>query len=105
MPKYTIKFMFDWGSDSCVWSTNDAAKSIYGYCIAISALPISDELKTQLNNLVVKHDEALNWDEPNGDLLWSAKQIRDFLMSAKETYLRLCVELGLEYAVEFVEHL
>ena len=31
MAKYEMKYMFDWGSGTCVWSTNDAAIDKYDY--------------------------------------------------------------------------
>lgn len=65
-----MKFMFDWGSGVCLWSTNDAAmEKFQDYPIFASQLPVSDKMKTELEYLIELHNEALNWDEPNGDLL------------------------------------
>lgn len=49
------------------------------------------------------HDEALNWDEPNGELLWNDDQIDEFLKDARNAYYRLCEELGSDYEIELVE--
>lgn len=104
MPKYKMKFMFDWGSGVCLWSANKAAKErFHDYPIFISKLPVSETLKAELEHLIHWHDEALNWDEPNGDLLWSNEQIEIFLETAKKVFHCLCDELGADYEVELIE--
>ena len=96
--------MFDWGSGVCLWSTNQAARTRFnGYPIFTSNLPISNKMKNELEYLIELHDEALNWDEPNSDLLWNEKQIDEFLKSAQSVYNLLCKELGSDYEIEFTE--
>ncbi len=102
MATYKMKFMFDWGSGICLWSTNDATKIKFGnYPISTSDLPISSSLKEELDKLIEKHDEALNWDDPNGDMLWDDNQVKMFLKSAEDSYKKLCEELGTDYEIEF----
>lgn len=106
MAKYTIKFMFDWGSGVCLWSTNKAAKEKFeNYPILTSKLQISKELKNELDYLTALHDEALNWDNPSGDLLWDDQKVNDFLEYAKRVYHQLVIELGSDYQIEFIESL
>ena len=100
MAKYEMKFMFDWGSGSCVWTTNEEAEKKYGYPVQTKNLPISNELKTKLEMLIEKHDEALDWDCPQNDLLWSDEQISLFENEAIEAYYKLCDELGHDYKIE-----
>ena len=101
MARYALKFMFDWGSGTCLWSTNDVAREKYGYPVDIEQLPISSELAKSLIELVDKHDEALDWDCPNNDLLWNEEQVKLFLQNARRYYERLCEEIGEEYSIEF----
>ena len=103
MPKYKMRFMFDWGSGVCLWSDNDQTVTDFGdYPIEdLEKLPISAELAQELYYLIDKHDEALNWDDPAGDLLWSEQQITDFKRRATDAYERLVGELGKDYEVEF----
>ena len=76
LEKIGLKYMFDWGSGVCVWTTNDAGKERFkDYPVETSLLPISEELKNHLEHLISWYDEALDWDNPGGDLLWSEKQI------------------------------
>lgn len=105
MLKYRLKYMFDWGSGVCLWSNNDQTVTDFGdYPIEeLEMLPISGELVQELYYLIDKHDEALNWDDPSGDLLWSEQQIADFKRRATIAYERLVRELGEDFEVEFKE--
>ena len=106
MAKYKLKFLFDWGSGVCLWCTNQAAKELYGdYPVETSKLAISETTKNELENLIYWHDEALNWSDPGGDLLWNDKQINDFWNTAKKWYCQLCRELGSGFEVELVERM
>ena len=60
---YKLKFMFDWGSGGCLWSTNESSLDKFGdYLVTTDVLPVSQELKAKLDHLIDWHDEALNWD-------------------------------------------
>ncbi len=104
MATYKMKFMYDWGSGVCLWCTNHTAKTKFiDYPILTSKLPVSEKLKDELNHLIELHDTALNWNEPNGDLLWNDKQIDEFLKATQNAYNRLCNELGSDYEIELIE--
>lgn len=101
MAKYKLKYLFDWGSGVCVWTNNDAAHKLYGnYPVFTEQLPLSEELKKELNRLIRRHDEALDWDYPPADLLWSGEEQMEFIAEAKLAYERLRFELGEDYCVE-----
>ena len=103
---FQLKFMFDWGSGVCLWSSNTTSQEKFGdYPIDTDDLPVSQELKEKIEYLINKHDEALNWNDPGGDLLWNDTQIQEFMNEAKKVYLALCDELGAEYEIEFYEDL
>lgn len=98
---YKMKFMFDWRSGVCLWADNEAAKSKFnGSPVETCDLPISDGLKATLEDLIYLYDEAFDFEESNGDLLWDKNQIEEFLCTAREAYACLCEELGPEYEVE-----
>ncbi|WP_124100022.1 hypothetical protein [Ruminococcus sp. Marseille-P6503] len=104
MAKYEMKYMFDWGSGTCVWSINDNANDRYGYPVMIDDLPISQELKDDLETVIEKHDEALDWSDPAGDLLWDQEQIEQFTQKAVCLYNRLCNELDSDYKIILWKH-
>ena len=99
MEKYEMKFMFDWGSGSCLWSTNGSALELYDYAVLVEKLPISSSLKATLNYLINKHNEALDWECPQNDLLWNEDEILLFKANAVTAYKQLCSELGQEYKI------
>lgn len=95
--------MFDWGSGVCLWSANKNAEDRFGaYPIVCSVLPVSRDLKEKLERLIEWHDEALNWNDPSGGLLWDDRQVNEFLVVAKNLYRKLCSELSDEYEIEFM---
>lgn len=102
LARYEMKFMFDWGAGTCVWSTNDAARKTYGYVVDLHRLPISSERIQALTKLCEWHDEALDWNYPPDPLLWSREECGAFLLDAKKEYGKLCKELGHEYSIVFL---
>lgn len=103
---YRLKFMYDWGSGVCLWSANQNSYEKFGcYRVFTSQLSISDELKEKLDYLIEKHDEALDWDYPAGDLLWDDSQIDEFLKKSRNAYNKLCEELGSDYEVIYYDDL
>lgn len=104
MAEYELKFMFDWGSGVCVWSSNEAAHLKYDYAVKSEKLPISKELAEELNYLIEKHDEAMDWDCPQNGLLWNEEEKERFIQTAKNAYNRLCKELGANYHLKFMDN-
>lgn len=104
MAKYVLKYMYDWCSGTCLWSVNKEADEKYGYPIDLDDLPLSDELRKELDFLVDKHDEALDWDCPSNPLLWSEQEQTDFISRAKKAYYFVVKELGDDYEVELWEN-
>lgn len=101
MAKYKLKFLFDWGSGVCLWSANQETEEMFGdYPVDSSKLHISSELMKSIDHLIDIHDDALDWDDPGGELLWTDEKIEQFLSEAKLIYERLCNELGSEYDVK-----
>lgn len=91
------------GSGVCVWSVNREATEKYNYPVETNRLPISEELKVILNDLIDKHDTALNWNSPQDKLLWDNEAIELFKTEAISAYRRLCLELGDDYYVDIWE--
>ncbi len=99
MAVYQMRFRFDWGSGVCLWSANDTARARYGYPVMTEDLPIGKALKDALEDLIERHDEALDWNDPGGDLLWDDAAVDAFLSETEALYHRLCEELGETYEV------
>ena len=99
MAKYILRFMFDYGSGTCLWSGNDEAREKFDYPVMFAELPISEELKADLKKFIKWYDSSLNWDDPGGDSLWSDEMWQYFHDVQKNIYQRVCEEPGEEYEV------
>lgn len=98
--------MFDWGSGVCLWpDSNETIEKFGDYPIEdLENLPISDELVRELYYLIGKHDEALNRDDPGGELLWNEQDVARFKQRPTSAYDLLVRELGEDYEVDFKEN-
>jgi len=103
MKKYEMQYMYDWGSGTCLWPENETTIKEYGYPVDVESLPLTKELQSALLHLIVWHDEALNWDNPTGDLLWAEEEKDEFINEAMQAYERLCLELEDDYLITLAE--
>lgn len=100
MVKYELKFMFDFGSGVCIWSANGEANRKYGCPIPCEKLPVTQELMDELNTLIEKYDEAMDWSCPQNCLIWDKAEQMRFKENAVKAFNKLCIELGDAYHVE-----
>lgn len=106
MAKYELRFMFDFGSGVCIQSANDETNRKYGYPISSELLPVTQKLIDELNALIEKHDEALDWSCPQNGLVWGKAEQMRFTENDVKMFNKLCIELGGDYHVElFKDHL
>ncbi|MBQ4065028.1 MAG: hypothetical protein IJD10_02895 [Clostridia bacterium] len=91
---YTIKFMFDYGADSCLWDTKDEG------LLSMDRFPISKELVENLERLSVEYNSILNWDDPASGFVWTSEQIENFRVRAQHAYDNLVSELGEQYQIQ-----
>lgn len=103
MALYELKYMYDWGCDTCVWCLNESAYQKFDGYIHLEVLPISPELRQWLSYLCTRHNGALNWADPASGLAWSTEEQETFREDAYRAYEQLCKELGEEYSVHFRE--
>lgn len=96
---YTVKFMFDYGADSCLWGMEDEG------LLSTQSFPISKALRDELENLSIEYTSILNWDDPAAGFVWTAEQIENFRMRAQRAYDDLVAELGGEYQIQNDIHL
>jgi len=104
MEKYKIRFFFDYGGP-CFWCASDRAYEKWGYPIEIEQLPLSDDLKRELNDLDREYRSYFNIEYLPDPLSWTKEQEVRFIAKTNTIYERVKNELGEEYEVvnEFFE--
>lgn len=90
----TIKFMFDYGADSCLWGTEGEG------LLSLERFPISEALMEKLECLSIEFNSILNWDDPASGFVWTQEQIENFRVRAQQAYDNLVSELGEQYSVQ-----
>ena len=64
-----------------------------------SLLPISKELKCEIEKLTTLFNTSLNWDYPPDPTPWSLEEIKYFEKLSDELLLKLKKELGANYTI------
>lgn len=88
-----FRFFFDPGSGTCLWSASKEAETLYDYPVDHHSLPISEELKQRLDQLVLEFDTDYDWENPPGDGKLSDEQRDTFWGRVDEAIAMLRREL------------
>ena len=99
MSKYQLRFWFE-HAGSCIWASNDEAKSKYGYSIKKNSLPISKKLKTQIDILAEEYTTYLDWNCQQNSSCWTCEHKADFYNRAVLVYENLIKELGPDFEIK-----
>jgi len=98
-PRYALRFFFDFGSDSCLWSSNDVTRERFGYPARIDDLPLPPALANQVRTLAKEYDTCIDWRNPGGPSPWTAAESAAFLNEADELLTCIREELGPSFLV------
>jgi hypothetical protein len=88
MATYELRYFFDYGSGICLWSSNEAARTRFGYPVRLDDLALPRDIEELASKLLDRFDMSLNWDDPAGPLVWSI-QDRDRFSAKSEMLLQL----------------
>ena len=96
-----VKFMFDYGADSCIWAVNHYAVNQLGEgIIPLNKMAVSDALKRTIEDLCEEYDSFLNWENPTAGTTWTVQHIESFRTRALDAYRALVNELGEGFEVQ-----
>lgn len=98
-PDFRLRFFFDPGSGTCLWSANKAADRRFGYPVRLEKLPVSSDLAKLLHALMGDFDSSIDWNDPAGPSPWSADDEANFFARADTLLTRLQDELGPAFLV------
>jgi hypothetical protein len=96
---YLLRYFFDPGSGTCLWSANDAAQERYDYPVWIDRLPVPQETRDRVMAIVDWYDRGLDWNDPAGPSPWDRAEEMRFAAAAQELLAVLRRELGEDYLI------
>ncbi len=100
MSRYVLRFLFDAGSETCLWAVNEEARKRFGDSwVDLEALPLAAETLGRLSALVERYDESIDWDDPAGPSPWTPANRQEFAAEARAVLALLRSELGDEFEV------
>lgn len=89
-----LRYFFDAGSGTCLWSGNAPAEACCGYAIDVDALPLGANTRAALRHLVAWYDTSIDWDDPGNPAgLWHSEERARFGRAAQDALDRLRREL------------
>ena len=98
--EYKLDFSFGMRDHVCVWSASEKTKEKFGsHPVKTCDLPISDNLKHILDELIDEYQKALDY-EMSRSLIWTKEAKGEFYQKALAAYETLRGELGPSYEVE-----
>ena len=97
--KYCLRFFFDHGCSSPLWSASDATRTRFGYSVEPAALPISDGTRQRISSLCAWFDKSLNWKYPPDPGPWRQFECDRFNQEAEAFLESLRIELGGDFEV------
>lgn len=101
MEPYSLNLMFEWGG-GCLWCNDDVTKERYGSGPIESVLPLSNKIKSELEELTEWHNHALDWNDPAGPSPWSDDEFEKFDKQALELLQTIQNELGKSYIIKYI---
>ncbi len=99
MTRFRLRFCFDAGSGTALWSANDEARQRFDYPVMPERVPVSPGLQQQLEAHCQWFDRSLNFADPAGPGLFSAEECERFNAQTMELLERLTRELGPEFEI------
>ena len=76
MTKYGLRYFFDVGSDTCLWSPNDSAREKFNYPVDINTLPLSENSERHVIYITARYDTSRDWNDPAGPSLWDVDEFQ-----------------------------
>ena len=92
----SVRFFFDAESGTTLWvdDASVADRENYGHpFVDHQRLPVSQNLRDELDSLARSYDSAVDWEDPAGEWLWSQAELYRFNTAARTIVARLKEEL------------
>jgi hypothetical protein len=96
---YKLRYFFDTGSGTCLWSANDTARDHFDYPVDINQLPLSTTLRYRVWFVLAWYDTFLDWENAPQPSQWWITEQEPFNQAAQEVLQLLKQELQEEFEV------
>jgi hypothetical protein len=97
--RFKLRFFFDGGSGTCLWSGNDLAQQTWGYAVNHQKLPLNERTIIRLNEIIRWYDEGFDWDNPADPCKWERGECEKFTSTACELLATVREELGADFDI------
>ena len=104
MAKYKLKYWFEWGCETPFWPNDNYTFDELGTPIYLDKLPLSENLKKDLEELCEIHNSVLDWSDPTSESLWTDNQKVSFDNKAKSLFNEALDELGDNYELSYAHN-
>ncbi len=98
-PAYRVRYVFDWGADTCLWSGDARTGDAFGYPIDPRRLPLLDGTSAEIERMGVWYQGALNWEYPPDPGPWRQEGCDRFNEAARTLLAVIRQELGRRFTV------
>ena len=96
---YRLRYFWEWGSRTCFWSDNNAARERFDYEVDVDQLPLSEVLKRRIYFLASWHNSLMNWANAPEGSIWSSAESERFSGASSELLTLVRQHLGANYEV------
>lgn len=101
-----LRFFLDAGAGVCLWAQDDAAKARFGYAVDLGDLPLPQDLRADLIQLMADYDATIDWNDPGNAALDAGPTVFGYEADAPfrdriaALLPRLRAALGPDFAIE-----
>ena len=99
MAKYLLRFSLDFGSGTCFWSMNEAARHRFGYPICDGDLPLPKTIRLRVSFVLAWYDTFLDWDKAPEMSRWWPREETAFNAAAQELLALVRESLGPDFNI------
>lgn len=99
MATFCLRFFFDFGAGTCLWSGNDHTRQQFGYPVDPAKLPLPSTIVRRVHFLCAWYDTFLDWENAPDASRWWPREEAAFTLATQELLVLLREHLGPDYEV------
>jgi len=96
---YRVRYFFDWGTETCLWSGDARTRDAFDNPIDPWRLPLLEGTITEIERICAWYQGALNWAYPPDPGLWRQEECERFNAAARTLVDAIRQELGRSFVV------